>query len=116
MEHLLKLRDACISIDWDSLITARDPSVVEADRWGSYNWSYPTHSEPVRDFAYAETSDVMEMTFSKLATWVRKQDAETVAEVMLDLIDRIYMLEDEADVAAHEAYETEEVSPFDRRM
>ena len=116
VEHLVKLRDACISIEWDSLITARDPSVVEDDRWSSYSWQYANHSEPVRDFAYAETSDVMEMTFSKLTAWVSKQDANTVAEVMLDLIDRIYMLEDEADVAAHEAYETEEVSPFDRRM
>lgn len=40
IEHLQKLAEACVKIDWESLPTARDPKKTEYKEWlsGGYSW------------------------------------------------------------------------------
>jgi hypothetical protein len=36
LNHLVRLAEACLEVDWESLPVERDPSVVEYSSWGSY--------------------------------------------------------------------------------
>ena len=93
LEAWLRLREACLKLDWESLPTTRDPKVKDMTGWG-YGSSKST------SFAAYDTSDatdeVMQMTFSKLVKWVKNSNPEDVAEVLFEMTDRIYAMQDEA--------------------
>lgn len=48
IEHLTKLADACLLVDWESLVTERDPSVTEYD----YDYGYGGRFEGYGTSAY----------------------------------------------------------------
>lgn len=85
VEHLLLLRDACISVNWDDLPTERDMTVDD---------SYWT---PASIHAYDDpVDDVLGMSFSSLCNWVRTNDVTTIADVISELADRVNYAEDAA--------------------
>ena len=42
------------------------------------------------------TDEVMQMTFSQLIKWVKNSNPEDVAEIIFEMTDRIYAMQDEA--------------------
>ena len=85
VEFLLKLRDALICVDWETLPTVRDPSKVEsASPWWQEN--------PVEDLKY--------MSGREILAWVRKSSAQDIAYALEDLLIELEQKEVAAEVAA----------------
>jgi hypothetical protein len=83
VDHWLALREACLTLAWETLPTERDPSVVE--KWDSYGWGQAS------DYYNVEA-----MTYKELLAWVRTSSAEDIADTMSDLIDKLFAAEDAA--------------------
>lgn len=87
VDHWQSLRTACLTIDWESLPTKRDPADIEP--WPSYNkWG--------RDYYNDQTDTFAGMTYKQLLAWVRKSSAEDIADAMSDMVDRLLAAEDAA--------------------
>ena len=98
LEAWLRLRAACIQIDWEALPTVRDPKVKDYGDWGYGNYGWNKSSGALDFPAYEPESaadEVMQMTFGKLVTWVKNSNPEDVAEIIFELTDRIYAMQDE---------------------
>jgi Peptidase family M28 len=101
-EHLLHMRDALVSIDWEGLPTKRGKGEVDPDEYNYNSWgSFSSYSFP-------DTEKVTRMKYTELVKWVRKSSVEDIAEVIYDLIDQIDMVQDEMldyrDEAAYDTY------------
>ena len=101
VEFLMKLRDACLQIVWEDLPIERDPKVIDPiDDWGYGPYKFPKYEPKVRSNTTthwgieAEVEDIMGMGFGQMIQWAKGADAETIAEVMFELIDRVYQAED----------------------
>lgn len=99
LEAWLRLRAACIQLDWEALPTVRDPKVKDYGDWGYGNYSTWGKFSGALDFPAYEvgdaTDEVMQMTFGKLVNWVKNSNPEDVAEIIFELTDRIYAMQDE---------------------
>lgn len=99
LEAWLRLRAACIQLDWEALPTVRDPKVKD---YGDFGWggSYGMGKRSSMNFPAYEVEgaadEVMQMTFSQLIKWVNNSNPEDVAEIIFELTDRIYAMQDEA--------------------
>ena len=99
LEAWLRLRTACIQLDWEALPTVRDPKVKD---YGDFGWggSYGVGKRSSMNFPAYEVEgaadEVMQMTFSQLIKWVKNSNPEDVAEIIFELTDRIYTMQDEA--------------------
>lgn len=99
VEYLFRLRDALLEIDWEALPTVRDPKVKDYGDWGYGNYNTWGKSSGALDFPAYElesaADEVMQMTFGKLVKWVKNSNPEDVAEIIFELTDRIYTMQDE---------------------
>lgn len=99
LEAWLRLRTACIQLDWEALPTVRDPKVKD---YGDFGWggSYGVGKRSSMNFPAYEVDgaadEVMQMTFSQLIKWVKNSNPEDVAEIIFEMTDRIYAMQDEA--------------------
>ena len=96
-DFLLRLKDALVVIDWETLPTLRDPSVVEYvpyEPWGGF--AATSHKGGWISDTEETTNAVMEMRFSQVLAWVKGAHTEDIAEVIYELIDRVYAAEDAA--------------------
>lgn len=87
VEHLLRLRDAVLNVDWESLPTVRNPEIK--DRWG---FDQPTYGD-----------DLKYMTRKELRAWVKSTPANEVADAIEDLL-----IELDASLDAAEACSTQD--------
>ena len=93
-EHLLNMRDALINVDWEGLTTVRKAGEVDPmdyGNWGGGSWFRDYDRKATN---YTPTKDIMSMNFSDLVAYVKKADAEDVAEVIYDLIDQVMYYEE----------------------
>lgn len=58
--HLKKLVDQCCKIDWETLPTRRDPSIVE-DKWAGLNYGYMGDTVDVEDLVDMTDDDIYDM-------------------------------------------------------
>lgn len=94
VEYLLRLRDALVQVDWEALPTLRDTRDTGwADGWGYASaqqgnaWLYETDTATLTDMT-------LNMGYIELVDWVRDEDPRTVAEVLMELADRLAAAED----------------------
>lgn len=87
LEAWMKLRDAVLNVDWESLPTVRSPEIK--DRWG---FDQPTYGD-----------DLKYMTRKELRAWVKSTPANEVADAIEDLL-----IELDASLDAAEACSTQD--------
>lgn len=81
-----RLTAACLLLDWESLPTKRDPSVVEYDKWGSSYYGNSYSSEWDKLPAFFDWHDAL--------TWVM-DNPEKAADLIFDLADSSgYVIDD----------------------
>ena len=90
-KFLKELRDAVLRVDWAALPVERDPLEIEykPQTWGNYRRSEVT--EPY------DAGDLAEMKYADVVKWVEKTDPREVAELLLDLADKIIYPEPSAE-------------------
>ena len=83
---ILNLRDACLKIDWESLPTSRDPSVVEPVRWttGSLTRSSYYYDAPAAgpSLLHMTRSEMEDMAYTDPETFVAMVREELFDEPM----------------------------------
>lgn len=93
VEHLVALRDALIHAEWEGLPTKRAKGEIDPE-----DYNYMLGGSWFKDYdkygGWKSTNEVMQMNFKDLVKYVKKADPEDVAEVIYDLIDRVYAMED----------------------
>lgn len=119
-DFLVKLRDALLCVDWESLPTERVP--VE-DKWDAYYQSYargtyvrPSKSEISWDWPMPSLVDaISEMRMSEISKFVKGAHQDDVAELIYELLDRnrelqdrVYELEDDVYFANADANDIDE--------
>ena len=80
---LSELRDAVIKVDWENLPTDRQPGEEEIpayNAWGGYG-SLSRSSYAIDDLEY-----LAGMRYRDLLDWVRKHDAESIADVLYEAL------------------------------
>ena len=80
---LSELRDAVIKVDWETLPTDRQPGEEEDpayNAWGGYG------SLSRSSYALDDLEDLAGMRYRDLLDWVRKHDAESVADVLYEAL------------------------------
>lgn len=88
--HLVHLLRQLVTIDWQALPTARDPSVVDDDEWG-YRYDFtPSHKDLGYDYHGVRLSDltayeIEEMNFDDLLEIVIGTDPIEIADTLQDL-------------------------------
>ncbi len=82
LTHLLALRDACCTIDWDSLPVARDKNEVEAPH------SWYTKPYKVETYLDLDEDDLYAMRYKDIKAWV-KANPESAAELLEDFAYRL---------------------------
>ncbi len=119
VEFLIRLKDAMLVVDWESLPTVRKAGEVDSlydnydlNAWGGYG-KYGTRAEVITP-QKADKADILSrlscMTTSNIKNWVRKASVDEIAAVIAEAADKIYELEDEItnlqeDVAYYTALE-----------
>jgi hypothetical protein len=99
VEFLIRLKDAMLVVDWESLPTVRKTGEVDSlydnydlNVWGGYGKEVITPQK-------ADKADILSrlscMTTSNIKNWVRKASVDEIAAVIADAADKIYELEDE---------------------
>jgi len=119
VEFLIRLKDALIVVDWESLPTVRKAGEVD-DLYGDWDFGgkYASYyagmgkKQAVTTITpkAADLEALMSMTTAKLKDWVLKTPVGDVANMLAAAADRIYELEDEVeqlqdDVEYYEALE-----------
>lgn len=99
LEGWLRLRAACLELDWESLPTCRDTNEVDAIEWGysTYTWSNTKTSRTAAIDPWDSSllvDDLRAMRYGQMLEWVKKADPDTIAEVMYEMIDQIMGLEE----------------------
>lgn len=114
VEFLIRLKDAMLVVDWESLPTVRKAGEVDSlyDNYALYD-HYGTRAEVItlRRLSY--------MTTGNVKNWVRKASIDEIAAVIAEAADTIYALEDEItnlqeDVAYYTALEESAEEADDR--
>lgn len=114
VEFLIRLKDAMLVVDWESLPTVRKTKEVDRlyDNYALYD-HYGTRAEAItlRRLSY--------MTTGNVKNWVRKASIDEIAAVIAEAADTIYALEDEItnlqeDVAYYTALEESAEEADDR--
>lgn len=80
---LSELRDAVIKVDWETLPTDRQPGEEEDpayNAWGGYG------SLSRSSYALDDLEDLAGMRYRDLLDWVRKHDAESIADVLYEAL------------------------------
>jgi hypothetical protein len=118
VEYLFKLRDALICIDWESLPTCRDPK--EVDEWNSFSYTGSFAKRSVQHIDPWDAGGIVDglrgMRWGQMLDWVKdhKNDPDTIAEVLYEMVDQLCALEEQnADLQAElgGTYATTDVSP-----
>ena len=102
LEGWLRLRAACLQLDWEALPTCRDPKEADAIEWGyeSYSFTRTTSKKATTsavnpwDATYL-VDDLRGMRYGQMVEWVKKADDDTIAEVLYEMIDQMCALEEE---------------------
>ena len=80
---LSELRDAVIKVEWETLPTDRQPGEEEDpayNAWGGYG------SLSRSSYALDDLEDLAGMRYRDLLDWVRKHDAESIADVLYEAL------------------------------
>lgn len=99
VEFLIRLKDAMLVVDWESLPTVRKAGEVDSlyDNYALYD-HYGTRAEVITP-QKADKADILSrlacMTTSNIKNWVRKASVDEIAAVIAEAADKIYELEDE---------------------
>ena len=114
VEFLIRLKDAMLVVDWESLPTVRKAGEVDSlyddydlNAWGGYGKEVITPQKADKEDILSRLSC---MTTSNIKNWVRKASVDEIAAVIAEAADKIYELEDEVtdlqeDVAYYTALE-----------
>jgi hypothetical protein len=115
VEFLIRLKDALIEVDWESLPTERKPGEVDSlyayddyrTKWdyGSTTPTYPTTRSQASfydnmDWKYGNEreevtlDDLAKMTKAQLRNWVTKSTIADLTDTLYDALDHIAKLED----------------------
>lgn len=122
VEFLIRLKDAMLVVDWESLPTVRKAGEVDSlynnydlNAWRGYGkYDHYGRQTEVITPQKADEADILSrlacMTTSNIKNWVRKASVDEIAEVIAKAADKIYALEDEIaglqeDVAYYTALE-----------
>jgi hypothetical protein len=85
IEHLEKLADACLKVDWNNLPVERDPSVIEYDDF-SYGGCWPTRGysmlEQDYDYDYGYRSYPRQETTEKI--WIQDKKFDYISCVEIE--------------------------------
>lgn len=109
VEFLIRLKDAMIAVDWESLPTVRKAGDVDNlyDYGGYGGWSYgkygkyaahgTTQTGGKEVSAVAPLERIKRMTTGEIRKWVRDNAVDTIVDVLVEAADTISGLEDEVD-------------------
>lgn len=118
LEGWLRLRSACMYIDWESLPTCRDPK--EVDDWNSFSYTGSFAKRSVQHVDPWDAGGIVDglrgMRWGQMLDWVKdhKNDPDTIAEVLYEMVDQLCALEEQnADLQAEldGTYATTDVPP-----
>ncbi len=123
VEFLIRLKDAMLVVDWESLPTVRKAGKVDSlyDNYALYD-HYGPRAEVIMP-QKADKADIPRrlsyMTTGDIKNWVRKASIDEIAAVIAEAADTIYALEDEIttlqeDVAYYTALEESAEEADDR--
>lgn len=123
VEFLIRLKDAMLVVDWESLPTVRKAGEVDSlyDNYALYD-HYGTRAGVITP-QKADKADILRrlsyMTTGNIKNWVRKASIDEIAAVIAEAADTIYALEDEItnlqeDVAYYTALEESAEEADDR--
>jgi hypothetical protein len=123
VEFLIRLKDAMLVVDWESLPTVRKAGEVDS-LYDNYDLNaLGGYGKEVITPQKADKTDILRrlsyMTTGNIKNWVRKASVDEIAAVIAEAADKIYELEDEItnlqeDVAYYTALEESAEEADDR--